>query len=553
MFIQFFFQHKNAEPPIEAYKPASVYDENSSVETADLENAIKSSNVSEATLIYELLSKNKVDVPNELRQNLLELVAFYNHADPNQSYEEQTFVEVTTRNSEVRMWKEQGLADQLFDEIEPKTSASYNAIIRGKARHNQSLKAHSLYKEALEQNLLLDVTTFNYVINTAYFLHDNAQTRWEMVCEILQTMNEKRIKPNLQTLHQILFIVSKTGNYNQARGYCLQTLAEFNRLGITPTLGTWYHVLTIFCRDRAPTSHVLYDILEQIEDREWRPQTPSDYYFFSSAMAVSRNHLGDQNAAYRIHKLLHFGGNYHLIGNTHRENVYYRNYLGVILDTEPFDVFMRTYETIVPNISSPEVGILKGILQSIDANGAIEFLPKIWSDMVVLQHSQKTDLITLILNTMAINKPMPEIKSHVGLSQKFAAIVWEIHDLIENHPEWRHKLVSWTGEIISDSMIVLCRANEFDKASSILEICMKRGDLNVQLHYTAVEEFVQLCIAKGQPSIAIQTLKYSVENTGIEENIKLAKLIVTAFTLSEVHLSRVTALVGPDIVNNIHK
>lgn len=523
------------------------------METADLENAIKSAHVSDAILIYELLSKTKKEISNELRQSLLELVAFYNNADPNQSYEEQTFIDVTTRAGDVRTWNEQGLADQLFDEIEPKTSATFNAIIRGKARYNQALKAHSLYKEAVEQNLLIDVTTFNYVIHTAYWLHDNSQTRWEMVCEILQTMNEKRIKPNLHTLNQIMFIVSKIGNYNQARGYCLQTLAEFNRLGIQPSLGTWYYVLSIFCRDRAPTSHILHDILEQIEDREWQPQAPSDYYFFSSAMTVSRNHLGDQHAAHRIHKLLHFGENYHLIGHTHHESVYYRNYLGVILDTEPFDVFMRTYETIVPNICSPEVGIIHAIIKAIDANGAIEFIPKIWSDMVVLQHSHKINLVTLLLNIMSANKPMKEIKSHDGLTEKFATIAWDIHNMIENQPEWRQNVISWNGELISDTMIVLCRASEFDKVTTIFEICLQRGDHNAILHYAAVEEFIQICAAKGQPSIAVQALKYSVENTGVEENIKLAKLIVTSFTLNEVHLSRVTALVGPEVVNSIQK
>lgn len=524
---------------------ATNYDENSSVELKDLESAINSANVADAILIYELLQKNNVEISAELKQSLLELVSFRNSEDLPE--EEQIIDRSMTDISkpEVAKWNNGSFADQLFDSMEEKTDAAYNAIIRGKAKYQQALKAHQLFVEALAKNVTIDANTFNHVIPLAYWLHDNPQARLNMLTEVLQTMNDRRVRPNVETLNASLYVVTKIGNNTLARNQCLQLLAEFHRLGVVPTLGTWYYVLAIFYRQQAPRSDILLDILDVIDNKEWRANNESDLNFFATAISVCNQYLHSPEAADRIYALLHFGDNMTLLGTAHKETVFYRNYLKVLMENLPIDEFMRRYETIVPNVHSPEFGLLMGLLQTIDERAAIEYLPKIWSDLIVLQHSNKTKVIELILHTMAHNRTIPDIATHTGLDEKFAQIAWDIHIMIDTQPEKRKFRVDWSGRSLSDALTIICRVNDFEKANALFEKCLQTDVFAVAVVNTeAISQFVELCIADGKPTAAIAALKYNVENVGAAENIKLGKLIVSSLTLAEDHMTKVAVLIG---------
>lgn len=539
---------------IEAYRPKVVYTEESTVELADLQVAIDTSEVEDAIIIHGLLRKQQIDIPNSIQQSLLELVCWCNSASPpsEDSLEERTFIEgnINRRNVEMVKWVENGFADELFAQMEPKTAAAYNAIICGKARHNQCVKAYELYKQALSEDMALDVSTFNYIINALFWVCDVSSRRWELVLQTLQTMNERGVRPNLQTLSDVLFIVSKVGNFSQARSQCLETLAEFKRIGIEPSLGSYYYVLSIFYRDRAPTTSVLKDILNQVENKEWQPQVPADHYFFGAAMTVCRNNLADNDLAKRLHRFLHFGNNINMIGTTQRETVYYRNYLCLLLETEQFDVFMTHYRTIVPHLHSPEVGVMSSILRSIDSSGMIENLPKIWSDIVILQHDRKTDILASVLNVMAANKPIAEIASHSGLNEKFAKIAYDIWTFVETQDDSKKMAVAWRGNMTSNVMFLVCRGGDFENAVTVFERCASQGLGSEYFLETAViEEFVRTCIVKQQPTLAIKALRFGIANGGREENIELAKLILSSFTLGEKNLNRLVGLVGSDIVD----
>lgn len=75
------FQHKEADPPIEAFIPKVVYNENSEVTIEDLRNTIKKELVSDSVLVYKRLREKNVEISPEDAQALLELVCFYNEED----------------------------------------------------------------------------------------------------------------------------------------------------------------------------------------------------------------------------------------------------------------------------------------------------------------------------------------------------------------------------------------------------------------------------------------------------------------------------------------
>lgn len=71
-----------------------------------------------------------------------------------------------------------------------------------------------------------------------------------------------------------------------------------------------------------PKSTILYDIMNEIENKQHEIRDLSDINFFVSAMDVCRNHLNDMELAKRVDKLLHFGNNYDLIGDSYKESIY---------------------------------------------------------------------------------------------------------------------------------------------------------------------------------------------------------------------------------------
>lgn len=57
------------------------------------------------------------------------------------------------------------------------------------------------------------------------------------------------IKPNVRTLNSILESISRIPIYRVAREKSLQVLSDFKSIGVKPSLGSYYFLLKIFCRE----------------------------------------------------------------------------------------------------------------------------------------------------------------------------------------------------------------------------------------------------------------------------------------------------------------
>lgn len=97
----------------------------------------------------------------------------------------------------------------------------------------------------------------------------------------------------------------------------------------------------------------------------------------------------------------------------------------------------KYYNKYVPNIYVPEPGVMAEILDCIELNAAVEYLPKLWSDMIIFDHTDRENLLNLVLNIMMNNK----LNDESELCGKFAKIAWDIWEKIENqHPNRIQKL-----------------------------------------------------------------------------------------------------------------
>ncbi|KAM8712933.1 hypothetical protein ACLKA7_013290 [Drosophila subpalustris] len=545
------FLHQEAQPPIEKFAPRMVYTEESEVDSNSLQQMIAQGELADAVLVYNLLEQKGIEVSDALKQSMLELVCFYNNQEPlpEEFIEERWFVEHNRRRERHgKTWKDGDLAEKLYAAIEPKTPQSYAALIRGMAKYLQCERAYALLQEASERQIQLDTNTYNSIIQIISYLKETADQRWQLCNDLLRQMAEQQLRPNLGTLNATLQCISSFGNFKLARGSALKVLSEFKKLGVVPSLGTYYYLLIIFCRERAPVSHVIVDILKETAGKHFKIEHPRDTYFFATTMDVCRNHLHDKSLAKKVDELLHTGNNYDLIGDSFKESVYYRNYLALLCQTEPIEDFMQTYDLLVPNIYIPEPGIMEEILRALEINGAVEHVPRIWSDMVIFDHVNRESLLLYLLRIMVDNRPNADEPAHQQLPEQCAKVALDMYNKIEESSR-RVRKVSFTGQMLGDILTLLVRGDSsFDKASEVFSYIDKQQHrIPGTPAESALSEYVEASIQNKAPSQALATLQYAVENN-METNT-LARRIHEGFTLSEVHLAKLKSLVGDSFLD----
>lgn len=538
------------DPPIEAFIPTKIFTEDTKVEVKDLSDLIRDAEVHDALYVYQLLQKSNTEIPPELKQSFFELICFYNCDEPLdvELVEERWFQQSVKAKERMRKtWKDHDLAEQMFAEIEEQDSKQFSTIIRGMCKFYQAEKAWAFYNDALSKNVPLDVEVFNSILNITTLLKESAEMRWAMIVETLKTMKDKKVDPNLGTMNACLGTIALMGG-RTVREYALAILSEFKQIGVEPSLASWYFVLHTFCKERGPVSHVLIDILNQIEGKEFHIRDIRDTAFFTYAMEICRYHLHDKALAKRVNALLHVGDNYNLIGDSYKESIYYRNYFSLLVSTEPLEVFMETYHDLVPNVYIPEPSVMEDILKTVEVSGAIEHMPMLWSHIIMFDHNTRESILEILTRIMIQNPPTPTFPQHEHLNEKFGFIAYDMWMKIEERNESRTKPIVWTGKLLGDIITILCRVEEFEKAAEIFtKLADNQDKILGEPFVGSMQNFIELCINQKQPSKSIHCLQYCYE-MGFPEARELAKSIVKGFTLDEHHSKKIAVLAGIDVL-----
>lgn len=531
--------------------PTKVYTAESEVDAAALNDCIEKIDIPGAITVYKALVANKTDIPDDVKQSLLELVTFYNGVNPlpEDSFEERDYLLTVARQQDYEppKWKNGGFAEQLYDSIEPKTTAAYNTMIRGLVKFNQSQKANALFEEVIGKDVPIDTATYNAIIVSQSKIVSDPEQRWNAVVRLLQHMNERHVTPNVHTMNAILENIKYGGAYSEQRQKVLNVLAEFKALNIEPSLGTWYNVLKIFCRERCPTSHILGDILNHLGDSELKYQHQIDMMFFMAAMGVCSNHVQDFELAKRVDRLLNNGQNYQLIGDSNAQRVYYRCYLQLAVKALPLAEFIELYDDIVPNLYSLDITLCGIIVGKINESGSIEFIPKFWSDMLIgdLITHRCSKTLEQYLNVMCDNPPQHDVPAHVNLDERFGECAWVYWQRLSNEVA-RDRCQSIMASTMGKLLLLCCRHKKFERTAEIMDAILvgtRKNLVTGVVPYAQLKTFVEFCVAEKQPTLAVNVLGYAVERC-LEESVHLGKMISEQFTLNERDMRRVSSLVG---------
>lgn len=516
----------------------------------------------DAILIYRLLTAKDVPVPDELKQNILELVCFYNHKDPIpfDMFEARSTAEANKRSRDAKpdVWAENSFADQLFQSIEPKTAAAYNTMIRGLYKFGSRERAEELYNEANEKEIPLDLATYNSFIRNINKPGVTADMRWEQIKNTLGDINKRQLKPNVHTLNAILATIKAGGNIHSIIEYAVQTMAEFKVLNVEPSLETYAHLLDIFHGKQSPPSNVLYQIVERIEKNpNLVAQSPDDLTFFYKAMVVCRFRLKNSaSIARRIDNIVTHSDNIKFLGDAQQEQFYYRYFITTILHNETFAEFIRTYDQLVPETYSLEPSVADDIFSTINITVAIQHVPKFWTDMVISGISKRSQLNDSILTLMTSNQPVADVKEHEGLGEQFAEIAWTIYqNAVNDQFASARKEELIPAARLANIVILLLRANQHQNARTIVESCLEQSkDKRIIgcLTDESLSAFIDSCVVNKEPRIAIQCVAYSIEN-GIGDAVQFGRKIIESFTLETNEIKRITDLVGQDVLKSAKK
>lgn len=523
--------------------------------------------------VYGLLKKRDAKLSDELVQKLFEFISFYNleQVQPDEFTESRHFdremnnMAFIERGPDREKKPKNLFADELYHSIENKTAATFNTRIRGLTKEERCIEAIAIYDKMIDDKLPIDVETYNTIIDAHGQTQSSNDNRWRKALDVLEQMNEAKIKPDVHTLNIMLDNISIGGLYAVLRERALSTLAEFKNIGVEPSLGTWYLILKIFCREQTPTSHILIDILNEIEGKELKYESKYDLSFFQKAMLTCSSHIKDINTAKRLDKLLNTNDNYNFIGDSTYENLYYRNYLNVLLQG-PFDDFLKAFHEFVPNLYSMDIQMFTRILQKIKENQQIQHIPIMFSNALItnLVSFRYARTLELLIAMMAEKQPNITIAAQADLSKQFGEIAWELWTENRFHLDKQEELedksnqhIQWiySAEAIGDIVCLLCRAGEFSKAKEIMELFLtnyKEHTITGAISYSKLVYFVEQCVDANEKELAIQTVEYAVDKA-YKGSVNLGKLIIESMKLNERDSRKLKNLLGANILNSPKK
>ncbi|XP_012061081.1 PREDICTED: protein PTCD3 homolog, mitochondrial [Atta cephalotes] len=545
------FQHKVADPEIKAFVPLPIYTEESKVTEETLLYEISNGNIANCITIYDLL-KGEMTIPT--KQALLELLC-YNNSEQTEWLETRWYKFEHTKNT----WLNYSQIDVLFEflkEQEPKiAAAAYTAMICGLVKHSSPNKAWHFYAESQEKSIPLSIDGYNAMISIVPMLIPRQDKQEDsklksLVTDIYRAMIINGITPNIHTFNAALNVATALKINQVALDFTRKILADITKFKLKPSLTTYYYLLQILSRFGDASYNSFIKILTSLKNETITIQNKEDLNFFVVAMKMASQQFCDRQAGEMVNELLLTGENYMFISNNIREHIYYRMYLELILATEEFETFFKLYSKLVPHVTIPEPAVMSAILEALKlypAQTATQYIPKLWSHMIMFDHLNREELLENILHLMSVHcKPVSDSPLNAQFTE-MALTIWD-HIQIQNSKRVQHFLVSNT--VMGNIILLLLRGNNFTKTIEIISLLVRSPHLikNGQTITTEhINEIFELCLAQAYVPAIFTLLEYvtfhSLEGAG-----EMAGKLYKTVSLTSNQKNILASLVGNDVL-----
>ncbi|GBL93236.1 Protein PTCD3, mitochondrial [Araneus ventricosus] len=516
------FKCNKSVPHIKAFDPPIVYTEENVTSAESLRDCIMDCHVDNSILVYNILKTKGIAVSEDLKQDLLELLCFYNCKQPvSDEYYEERFFARTDKGPEDK-WDCKGMAEELFKEME-QGSQAYGAMISGAAKFRDADRALSLFAEMKDKGLPGTVEVYNSLISISSLIQEAPQLRFDYVQQLLGNMTSDGLQPNLYTMNAILESFVQ-GRWRKSMPYSLSVLAEMRRLKIEPSVGTYYLLLMIFCSNDFSNATVLYDIMNQLGGKELEIRHPTDVYFFNTAMEVCLKSLRDKELGYCIHNLLEFKNNCKLLGNSFSESQYFKFFFKLLCQTEEMDKLMDIYEKYVPNSYTPEPSVTLAIIEAIHFSGNYKHLPKMCSDVLFFEQTERENILTALMDAAGCMK-------HDDKTQEdLVNMVWNIFEKLNQRSERRRLPFDWSGVLLGNFLKTFMNGNSLEKSWAVIKK-LKDEEYSIMGYpeNKHLLKFCELCLKNEDYNKLLYCMKYAVNSSYPDFKVDVEKLASEMF------------------------
>ena len=530
------FHHNRiyAEPPITAFQPRAAYNrDNVTVELLD--NLISSYQVTDAINVYGILKEKRKEVSEELRQKLLELVAFHN--------EEETEEEGNEARGALKpdppQWKTGGLAEQLYSEGGSASPDARLALLLGYAKFGNKKGAIQMWEECKVNQDPLPLEAYHAYLNT--FNMRGVEKAMIVVKETLADIQSSNLQPNTETLVCVLKVLLSTSQgpeHQQSCQYALDCIAEFRQAGVTISLGVYKMLLDIFVDLKSQQKNmILIDILAAVEGQEmWPASALEDFYFFQRAQQVAM-YLNRPKLAWQINELLLTGNNIALLAHMNSENMYYNQFLQNILQNDSFEQAIELYYKVTPHIWSPTGQYFKNLLSAIHSHGAVQHLGKVYDDMLLSgfggsNNEMKNEMNYQVMQMLERNEPGSS--EFTGLSEVWTSIAKRVFDHVETNKDNRNfglRFNLHAVKICSLCITVQLREAGWEEAGRVFRFCHEQSTVMPgQLDDPVLKTLMDQTVVLKDQELAIEIATYA-QTMGSQGAIPLALLVNDRFEL----------------------
>lgn len=550
------FQQTLADPPCQVYYPRLTLNADTTIDMNTLITLIQQLNVSDAITAYKKLKNTDTKVPSEVLHELLDLLCFFNAEDdvPEQNHFERSYV----TDKHVSKWRNNGVAEEVFNNIKPPTARAYCTLIKGMYRHNQIERGGKYWQEMQNARLPADADTFHAVISNVFNRVKSSESCWQDLQSLLTDMCRLGISPSLATLNSCLQALRVAISWPGVRQAALDIWCEMTRAGVVPSLGSYALLIQIYYDSKSSYEmpDLVHTVLDRLEGQSFSPRHISDLKFFVVTARCIRKDLQDPELTMRLETLLNTGDNFDLIGTKNSLDTYYRTVLSMMAEMlDPTDFMENHYRRIVPYSYTPEPNIMKYILEylSVGTEGA-RYYPELWADCIHMDLVRSAILAQQLLQCLvdavrcfpALGSITPDSCESSGpplesasaissetLRSELIEIGWDMFKLNELSPDRPQNLkFAWTASMLGDVLYLQCSAGHFDRAKQIFTVLDARQTSIVGVcPVESLQDFHQLAVNNNDMNFAVKCVMYA-SSFGFPEASTMADTLLIAGDLS---------------------
>lgn len=574
------------EPPIKAFMPRLMYSEKKASEEM-LRVFLAGHNVKDSVKVYRALEKRGEKVGAETRQALLEVLCFHNEEEAIE--EDFNLISgVTEWREEAVQWKVGGLAEEIYAE-EP-TPQARSALLCAMAKYSKFERGWELYQECKAAGDPLDVEALNAAIRCVS-VKGGFVLGWQEVTAILNRMKDSGAGPDHGTVLACLkwLVPFRQQDHALACEKSLAVLSEFKSAGVPVSLAAYKAVANVFCK-RGKSNEMAHHIMAAVANQDWSEQTgvvdQDDTYFFYSMMGIATS-TDSLSLAYKLRDLLAVGGNHVFLSDYGHSYRFHHGLLSLMLRHEPIDVFMKTYERLVPHEFSPTSDLAMKVLQEARGQGSPGHAVRLWTDLQDSRFyaaglNKRLEVMKGFLSEVQKVDAFDAGSPHAHLSEALIQIAREASDKVTKGKirtsKFRAPVASSPDEarVLDSALLIVLRGGatmadvpaaaegegeeegqedsppagwkeaDWRLAVGIVDHCLREaGEMAGHLSEEAVTLFVEEALAEGDAEAAVKGALYAGE-AALACGPRLAEAVAETVKLEEADRKKMNSLFSHD-------